>query len=519
MKHSRILYTQEDEDNKSIHHSSFIVHPYLRIKQYKSCAILLFLFLFPSCSDWLDVQPVLEMKKEKMFETEDGFKSVLTGVYIRLVSSSLYGNNTTMIVPELLAHHWTTSTNTFEDHLSLFDYENTSVKNRFSTIWQQYYQAITNLNSLLEEIDLHKTVFVNGNYELIKGEALGLRGFLHFELLRLWGDAPADIRLSESAIPYVKKVTKNANELRSLPYREVFDYILEDLNVAEELLKNDPVIYCSMGILNAPGRTEGYEEYNRPDDEFHYYRQNRFNYYAVKAIKARYYLWLGNTTLARQYAEEVINALNVDGDKGRKFTLGETVHANAGNLTFTTEHIFSLYSSNASSLITPLFVNTQGGYTQNIDYLRNAYEASDVIGINDIRFVNNRLWEQRAVSGLGYNYNYFKKYVNTDGRTAKDVIPVIRLSELYFIAVECGNTALFNAYRNARLLNIDITGLSEEELRKRMEKEYRKEFYGEGQMFFFYKRLKYENYEWPLPYAVPVAKYKIPQPDEQILFE
>jgi hypothetical protein len=478
----------------------------------------LFLLLFSSCSDWLDVQPKLEMRKEKMFETEEGFKDVLLGAYIRLASAGLYGNNTTMIVPELLAHHWTTNVNTFEEHLSNFDYDDTSVKSKFSTIWQQTYQTITNLNSILEEIDSRKDLFNDGNYELIKGESLALRGFLHFELLRLWGDAPADIDLSAMAIPYVKKVTKNANDLRSVSYRDVLQFILEDLNAAEELLKNDPLTYCSNGVLNAPGRITGYEEYNRPDDEFQYYRQNRFNYYAVKAVKARYYLWLGDATAARQYAEEVINALNVDGEKGRKFTLGENAHAAAGNMTFPTEHIFSVYSSNATSLITPLFINTQSGYTQNIDYLKNAYETTNV-GVNDIRFVSNRLWEQRTVPGMGYSYNYFKKYVNTDGRTAKDVIPVIRLSEMYFIAIECGNTALFNAYRDARFLNVNINGLSENELRKRLEKEYRKEFYGEGQMFFFYKRFKYENYEWPVAYTVPIAKYKLPQPDDQLLFE
>ena len=54
---------------------------------------------------------------------------------------------------------------------------------------------------------------------------------------------------------------------------------------------------------------------------------------------------------------------------------------------------------------------------------------------------------------------------------------------------------------------------------RRLEKEYRKEFYGEGQMFYYYKRHRVEQYTWPAAFSVDAAKYVIPRPDSQLVFE
>ena len=94
--------------------------------------------------------------------------------------------------------------------------------------------------------------------------------------------------------------------------------------------------------------------------------------------------------------------------------------------------------------------------------------------------------------------NYFKKYWKTETTAVEDV-PLIRLAEMYFIVTENGNTELFRNYRVARGLDILIdTALTEtgegmslkEKIMMRREKEYRKDSYGEGQMFFFYKMRK-----------------------------
>ena len=66
-----------------------------------------------SCNDWLDVSPETEKKKEEMFSKEAGYRNVLIGAYIRMKSTSLYGDEMVHGTVEMLASHWNnTSKNT-----------------------------------------------------------------------------------------------------------------------------------------------------------------------------------------------------------------------------------------------------------------------------------------------------------------------------------------------------------------------------------------------------------------------
>lgn len=470
-----------------------------------------------SCNKWLDIQPELELRKNAIFENEQGFKDVLIGAYIRMATPSLYGLNTTMVLPELISQHWTPVSGTLSAYLSSFDYTQTTSKSLFESVWLQYYQTILNINSILEEIEAKKDIFTNGNYDLIRGEALGLRAFLHFEILRFWGGVPGTMILTNKAIPYVKNVTKDPNKLIANTYKEVLDNIIADLNSAEQLLAGDPVLTYSNAVLNSPATLAGIDKTKPyPADEYHFFRQVRFNFYAVKATKARYYLWIGEAANALENAQAVINAKNSDGTA--KFTLGNETAANNGQLTFPTEHIFAVSNTLSTQTLTSVFFNNNTAYTQNATYLNTAYETT--LHASDIRYRNNRLWEVRVIPLAG-NFNFFKKYNDTDSKTAVKDIPLIRLSEMYFIAAECGGETLFRDYRIARVLDpsIDGTLTSATAIRDRLEKEYRKEFYGEGQMFFFYKRLNYNKFTWPVVKNITEAVYRLPLPESQSMFE
>lgn len=75
-------------------------------------------------------------------------------------------------------------------------------------MWCGLYNAIANTNKLLEEIEGKESMFTGINYDMIKGEALALRGFLHFDLLRLFGASYAE-NPKKAAIPYVTAYTSN----------------------------------------------------------------------------------------------------------------------------------------------------------------------------------------------------------------------------------------------------------------------------------------------------------------------
>ena len=79
---------------------------------------------------------------------------------------------------------------------------------------------------------------------------------------------------------------------------------------------------------------------------------------------------------------------------------------------------------------------------------------------------------------------------------ARNVFPMMRLYEMYLIAMECSSLSEANALyvemaaaRNAP----SVTITSEEQLRELLIKEYNREFYGEGQAFYAYKRMAAEK--------------------------
>lgn len=477
-----------------------------KITGYMVCMMLVACM---GCSDWLDVNPRMEVREQQQFSSEEGFKNVLAGTYIQLASSSLYGCDLTMSHTELMAQHWKTDEKTTNGNFRTFQFD--LVEPDILAMWNRYYEAIANLNLILKNIDQAEALFQNGNYELIKGEALGLRAFLHFDLLRMWGPSPVVAVADEMTIPYVTEMTKELDKLVSVSYAEVLKKMMEDIGAAEGLLAHDPAVeYCYKAFIE-PGK---YSTEPLPVDEFQLFRQNRFNYYALKALKARIYLWQGMKEQALENALEVIEA--VDPDKSKKFSLTTGSQIGAGNVTFPSEQIFSLYKQTLPDIVLSVFQSNQG-LGQDKAKLAVAYEVT--VSPDDIRYANNRFWEEKSLNNSSTVRNFFKKYDNIT------VIPAIRLSEMYLIAMECGSLEdagkRFSVYRISRNMDagVDRGFVGWPEVEQRLEKEYRKEFYGEGQMFFYYKRKGVENFTWPEQMKMKLADYQLPKPKEQTMFE
>lgn len=55
--------------------------------------------------------------------------------------------------------------------------------------------------------------------------------------------------------------------------------------------------------------------------------------------------------------------------------------------------------------------------------------------------------------------------------------------------------------------------------KSQVEKEYRKDFWGEGQMFYYYKRQNKTNWSLPQNMTVPANGFVVPKPQGQTAFE
>ena len=490
----------------------------LRIQIMTAAALLVGL---TSCEDWLDVSSTNELDRADLFQTENGYGEALTGVYAKMCDASLYGRELTFNALDIMGSCYTNFSVQMYNHSAWYyygygdptnDYNYDYCMGYIEDVWTNIYTQIANLNSLLETIDGNQGVFSGDNYRIIKGEALGLRAFLHFELLRLF--APAySIGANEEAIPYVTRLTHLVTPMST--QEEAIDLILNDLDSAKVLLANDPIrIGTSPDPCLASLPSGDYLSSDGIDSWYN--RRFRFNYYAAVATMARVYLWKGDNANALTAAQEVIAAQEsrfpwVDPDN--LTYIGNTSSTSYRNQdrTFATEHIFALNVMNLEDLMDSYIYDGEigmGNMNQNGLEI-SAAEWTDVYEgyTADYRY---QKWYASYASNMGNDRLLAKFYQNdVTAEYFQERIPLIRLSEMYYIAAECsGSFDYLNEVRNHRgLTSYELS--SSNDLEEEILKEYRKEFWGEGQLWYYYKRKSITTFStnmtdvdlftWPIP--------------------
>lgn len=462
-----------------------------------------------SCADWLDVEPKINTKEDKIFNSEQGFKEVLTGVYIKMTTPELYGRELTYGFIDQLAQRYVSpvqpSIQQDFDAPTFYNFKRGSVLTEAHTnkIWGQTYNIIANINNLIHNIEKRGDIIATeGLKDIIHGEALGLRAFLHFDLLRMFGPFYKSNSKSPS-IPY--RVLFNRETKTLLTAEQVVDLVIEDLRKAEELLKDDAM------NITYPTYNENFSYAN-----FLSRRSKRMNKYAVKALMARVYLYKGDKTLAKEKANEVINARRKDGSSIFHFIVDNTKdHLLSKELIFA----ISMDSKDFQTTITQSFILSQFT-TTNAGSRERVNEIFDtkVDGTNDIRM--------RETGGFNIT-NHFsatKKYQQDNfSSSLNNTIPLIRLAEMYYIASEATedlteSAVILSNVRKARALEAISSFSNEQEKNLNIEKEYRKEFYAEGQLWFFYKRKEYEKFQFSPIQKMTEEHYRFSLPDDEITF-
>lgn len=474
--------------------------------------VIIPIFLY-SCNDWLDVQPDASVSMEELFETEEGFFEAINGIYVRCTENYFYGGLFSVEIQDALAQNYSYNVQDYTNYVktSNFEFTDPMFKKRNDSIWIKAYNAIVNANLILENIDARKNIFHEGMYELVKGEALALRAYLHFDLLRYFA-LPYSTGASAEAIPYVTTYSNRVTALSTV--EEVINLALKDLNEAKTLLKeNDPVMSSDyiVGYNTDNQETESTEMAN--SNLFLQNRRHRINYYAVCGILARAYLYAGNHSEALSNAREVINAGKFPWVDIDVFLEAEE---NRDRIMYP-ELIFAWYVESRVSDLKERYDNTVTGYFIRGDYLGTIYESA-THGADDIRYKG---WFTQTAN----DYQIIKYLRNsTDvGNKHYPVIPAIRLSEMYYIAAEAtynsdANSAwsLLNEVRSRRGIRTPLN--SSNNFIEELLKEYRKETYAEGQVFYAYKRLgRNITAESGRPY-LPGEIAPIPLPDAEIEF-
>ena len=469
-----------------------------------SSLLLLGSSFLTACSDYLDVAPSDQQTADQLFATPTGFYVAANGIYDKLSGDDLYGKYMTWGGVDLMSQSYNTANlSLLYSELGNNAYTGTYAAHVLSATWGTAYESILAANLLIERIDQQSGILSKQEADCLKGEMLAVRAFLHLDMLRLFGPSPV-FGLDQKAIPYNEST--NITTLDLLSIAEVGEKVIGDLNEAEELLKSDPI------IENGPMMSEaaiGESVQNR-------YRQYRLNYYAVIALKARAYLWVGNKEKALAEAMRLINDNKVQ-------TMFPPVDpnqllANSYNpdRVFSSEVFFGVYDKDRDQVYDRFFASSAPA-TQRLQpyagYIGGSYGLFGhlLLGVetNDYRYQSQ--WE--LASGLGATGHSFIKYKAINKPDQQDenseyyyakMIPLVTMQEMYYIACECEENPVDKAgwYNKARVrrgcIDLEMMGLlptlaaywAQGYGDIFLSNEYRREFYGTGQWFFMAKRVE-----------------------------
>ncbi len=452
-----------------------------------------------SCDSFLEVTPSDKQTAEQLYSSKSGYYTALNGIYDGLASTALYGQEMTWGTVDVLAKRYAAPTgNTAYQDIINNSLSTASAAPFFSAIWENAYELILASNLLMDQIDKRDaTILPDEEAQLMKGELFAIRAFLHLDMLRLFGPVMYTDPTALS-IPYNESAQVSALDL--LPANEVIEKIIRDLDEAETLLSTtDPV------ITEGPLASEGSDT----DNVQLRYRQYRFNYYTVIALKARAYIWANDNANALAQAKRLI-----EDDKVQSYFPAvdpNSLLANSSNpdRVFSSEVLTGIYMKTRDNVYSNHFSPDASNYNRLQPY--SLYVLGNMFTIplfsitetsSDYRFQSQ--WEASSAAGSqGY---IFTKYKSIDQPDPNDedseyfyakMIPLVRLQEMYYIASACeedptNQVKWFDAARARRGCSPSMYvsyywayGYG----RFFLMNEFLREFYGEGQSYYFFKRL------------------------------
>lgn len=416
------------------------------------------LTMLSACSDFLDLQPEHQISDGSFYQNADDFRAALIGSYGGLQNL----HSTTLVyLGELPSDNaevrWTSPT---VAEVELEEVNFTPANGFLNSVWSICFTTISRSNNILSRLD--EVEMNEQTKNQFRGEALFLRAYSYFQLVRIFGPVPI------VEVAFRSPVEIDAFDMSRKPVSEVYGLIVSDLNQAATLL--DGVTGLS---------------------------KSRASTGAAKTLLGKVYLTQNEFGAAENVLKEVIDAdtYSLMADYQTLFTNGNDdlpesifeVKYMSGNLGV---------GNNFSSIFTParfdmdIFPNAMQGSgrvlpTQDI---ADTYEEGDLrraLSIGDSVLLNTGNYE-RELHGL--KFVDFTTGVQGDGGIN---FTSLRYADVLLMYAEALNQngkqdealTYLNQVRDRAGLN-DLAALSPEALALALEHERRVEFFLEGHRWF-----------------------------------
>lgn len=244
------------------------------IKHIKySLAALLFLLVSSSCNKWLELKPGDGLVKEDYWSTKEQLESAVIGCYSSLLNPAL--TEQMFLWGELRADMISPTNFTSFDMISIMNGEIQST-NRL-TNWNILYSTINFCNIVVEngpEVLKHDNTLTQQQLDAYIAEVKGIRALMYFYLLRVWGEAPLQLKgtVSDAELEILPKSSKE----------DIYNQIIADLDFAAQ---------HALSSYGNAGQDKG-----------------RITKYGVYALQADVYLWQDKYTECIEACDRVINS-------------------------------------------------------------------------------------------------------------------------------------------------------------------------------------------------------------------
>ena len=444
-------------------------------------ALFAVLTLAASCNmnEFLTEDPVMSQSTELTLSDYNGLNKAVAGAYAPIAGSGWYGAFF-VLDAEMRAGNAMIPINTnFQSGRMQTPYTMNYNPDNTSGLWGTAYYVISACNNVINAIDNNAETLITSSHPQadlnnLKAEALALRAFSHFDLLRLY------CHLDGSNGEYGVCVITEPQLPTDMPARssveETYAQIIKDLTDAESLMSDS----YQRGSVADPKAT--------------------FNKLAIQALLARVYLYHKDYSKAADYASKVINSGKFQLWTAEEYpsVWGKEIAGNGG------EVIFEVYGKQTNSYDAwwegPSHMTNPLGYADCAAsaQLTNLFEEGDVRGTKGVRgdASNPRddgkvmfCTDQDQVSdGQLWTMKYYGK---GDGNATStpdfNNVIVLRLSEMYLISAEAavngaGSTAL--ADLNAIRANRGASQLTSVPTKNDVALERRLELNFEGHLWF-----------------------------------
>jgi len=225
-----------------------------KIYKYRTWILIVPVFaLLFSCTEKLEISPKQSIDAEVALTTPDNIKAALVGAYLQASSDGIFGS----YFNEYSELYATTGDmrfmGTYLQPREFYNKEATVTNSYVEFTWTEAYKLINTCNTLLQDDVI--SLLDDGDADLVKGEALFLRGWVIFELTRLFGlpYEPGQTN-SQPGIPLVLVPTKDVSDAVPVArntVEECYDQAVEDLTLARDLLPDLNGVYASSTSASA----------------------------------------------------------------------------------------------------------------------------------------------------------------------------------------------------------------------------------------------------------------------------